>query len=212
MSDLAEKSTEMIGRRFGRLVVLDDAPDGMQPNGDRYKRFWCQCDCGQRQIVRKSVLFDGQTRSCGCLRREITGNRSRTHGMSNTALRGVYNAMKQRCVNPHSHSYKNYGGRGIQCCDKWKTFGGFLEDMLPTYREGLTLERIDVNGPYCKENCSWIPMVQQQANRRDTLYVHYGGRRVRLKELALETGISYNRLWLRIYRLRIPVEVAVNMG
>ena len=87
--------------------------------------------------------------------------------MAIKTIKTVWYDMRRRCLNPHRAEWKNYGGRGIKCL--WDNYLEFDADMSPSYVRGLTLERIDVNGHYCKENCKWIPKEEQSKNRRDNL-------------------------------------------
>src|SRR5687768_9220112 len=109
---------DMVGRRFGRLVVLRHC--GWNTHGNGREAMWtCRCDCGVVGPFRGYGLRSGNTQSCGCLHRERTSKAKRTHGLSGTTEANTWNAMKQRCSNPKNSDYRNYGGRGIQVCEKW---------------------------------------------------------------------------------------------
>jgi len=114
--------------------------------------------------------------------------------------------MKARCSNPKVKEFHNYGGRGIAVCDKWLKLRGFLEDMQPSYSSGLTLDRIDVDGNYCKENCRWVSRGEQQRNRRNNR--RFKGKL--LVEWAEELGIKRSTLAMRIYCYKWPVERALS--
>lgn len=118
----------------------------------------------------------------------------------------VWRAMKARCSNPKVKEFHNYGGRGIAVCDKWLKLRGFLEDMQPSYSSGLTLDRIDVDGNYCKENCRWVSRGEQQRNRRNNR--RFKGKL--LVEWAEELGIKRSTLAMRIYCYKWPVERALS--
>lgn len=117
--------------------------------------------------------------------------------------------MKQRCNNPNVKAFKNYGGRGIKYAKHWEKFDGFLEDMLTGYKPNLTLERIDVNGNYCKENCTWITKAEQTHNTRKTIFVEYHGSKIKLLELAKMHDMNYCTLYSRLFTYKMPVERAL---
>lgn len=108
-----------------------------------------------------------------------------------SGFRGIYGSMKNRCNNPNSKDYKYYGGRGIRVCDKWQTIKGFEEDMYSAYAVGLTIERVNVNGDYCQENCIWIPRSEQWKNRRNS-FIAYNGRSLRRSEWFEDLGVTAN--------------------
>lgn len=111
--------------------------------------------------------MNGKTKSCGCLSKEriAQSNKDRANELTNTPTYISWKQMKQRCLNPNTPDYKNYGGRGVTICDKWIKFAGFYEDMGER-PDGLTLDRIDNNGSYCKENCKWSTRAEQNRNKR----------------------------------------------
>lgn len=158
----------LTGRRFGRLVVVGRATNDCRRN----TRWVCECDCGGAVVVLALNLRSGHTRSCGCLSRELAASRKPNlrHGHSS---RGVlsrtyisWQSMVQRTQCPGATGYKNYGGRGIAVCDRWKdSFENFLADMGER-PEGTSIDRIDVDGNYEPGNCRWATPKQQQSNRR----------------------------------------------
>lgn len=158
-----ENIVDKTGERHGRLTVvsLSDKRSGR-------KTYWnCICDCGNEKVVRSDSLK--VTQSCGCLKREQDMNNLgiiNNHGMTKHPLYGRWNAMINRCENKKSHAYKSYGARGIKVCEGWKDILKFIDWAENNgFEEGLTLERIDVNGNYEPDNCEWIPMEQQHYNK-----------------------------------------------
>lgn len=160
------------GKRFGRLLATQDV--GRDKWGSV---IWlCECNCGNTLNVTSSNLSRGNTTSCGCAHTDAITK----HGMSATLIYSVYRSMISRCDNPNDPNYKTYGGRGICYSSSWETFEGFYEEMSQGYMEGLTLDRTNPNGDYCKENCRWIPLSEQaysktlfSTNQSGVAGVHY---------------------------------------
>lgn len=128
----------------------------------------CVCSCGNSKTVRVDGLKAKTTNSCGCFRLDRLREKLVTHGATNTQTYGIWEGMLQRCLNQKSSGYDSYGGRGITVCDEWlgkNGFSNFLKDMGEK-PEKLSLDRIDVNGNYCKENCRWADSSTQGFNTR----------------------------------------------
>jgi hypothetical protein len=163
------KKINLIGHRFGRLTVIDEAPSLFR-YGRKFAMWLCKCDCGQSKIIYYSSVAQGLTKSCGCLRSELSGDRGRkqltTHGMTKSREFNSWRNMRDRCYNKHNKDYKNYGGRGITVCEEWNnSFEKFFSDMgkRPI---GKTLDRINNNGNYEPLNCKWSTHLDQIRNRR----------------------------------------------
>ena len=149
---------DLTNKKFGRWTVLERVPN---KNGAVYWK--CKCDCGVIKEVKSSNLKLGNSKSCGCLSRELSSERMKIHGGRKTRLYEIWYNMRQRCYNSNIESYKNYGGRGIIVCDEWKNdFVSFRNWALSNgYTESLTLDRIDVNKNYYPENCRWVSQLIQ---------------------------------------------------
>lgn len=150
------------GMKFGRWSV------GPLSHIKNRASYWhCACECGNSRVVLGATLINGTSQSCGCLTVETTKRRLTKHGLADTKPHMVWCSMRQRCKNPSTKGYRNYGARGIRVCDRWaQSFEAFWTDMGPTYRAGLTLERVNNNGNYEPGNCVWIEKNQQSKNRR----------------------------------------------
>lgn len=202
------KFIDLTGKRFGKLTVLNRAPD--YGSGSRRVTMWhCQCDCGKTTNVRGHALRNGHTRSCGCLQPE---SHVTTHGASYTRLYRTWLSMKQRCENPNSSVYSSYGGRGIKICDEWRSaFAPFQSWAFANgYRDDLTIDRIDVNGDYCPENCRWADLPTQFNNKRDSICLAYNGESHSIREWSEITGISAPTIRTRIYTRKWSVEKALS--
>jgi hypothetical protein len=149
---------DLTGKRFGRWIALAYV-------GGKYSAWSCICDCGARAIVRGTMLRAGQSRSCGCLHRELTKARFTKHGMSGTPEYNSWNAMMQRCFNPRTAGFEHYGGRGITAYEDWHSILGLFADVGPR-PPGYSLDRIDVNGNYEPGNVRWADAKQQRQNQR----------------------------------------------
>ena len=155
---------DLTGRKFTRLYVV-----GLH-NGTR--KWNCRCECGTTTILPANRLLSGNTKSCGCLKRNVLGDATRTHGMANSRITGyanrtygIWQAMRSRCLNPNNSRWEHYGGRGIKICKRWSKYENFLADMGEAPK-GLTLERINVNKNYTPSNCKWATWLEQARNKQ----------------------------------------------
>lgn len=185
----------IIGKRFGRLIVIAKAKPHIQPCGGTKGMSLCRCDCGNEVTVFNCNLVSGTSRSCGCLKREVSRQLRRTHGYAghrNIARRRIYilwAGMKGRCLNANNSVFSRYGGRGIDVCDRWLSFENFLEDMGEG-KEGWELERVDNNAGYCPANVVWATPVRQQRNKRNNRVLAVRGKTACLAELCEHFGVK----------------------
>ena len=164
------------------------------------KSLWkVRCDCGKEFIMTAGHFLEGKQKSCGCMRGKLIEAAKGTHRHSKHPLYHVWRSMKQRCTVPTAQAWANYGGRGIRVCDRWlESFENFWADMSPTYQEGLTLDRIDVNGNYTPENCRWVDYKTQARNTRKNILINTPWGRITVAEASERSGIGNTTL---LYRL-----------
>ena len=191
------RKLDITNKKFGRLKAIS-------VNRTNGKSHWlCKCDCGKNVIIGVSQLTTGQTKSCGCLQREILGNIRRTHGFSGNRFYSIYKGIGKRCNNPKEPNYKNYGGRGIKRL--WKSFEEFKDDMYKSYlnhvkkfgAKDTMIERKDNNGDYCEENCIWATKKIQNNNRRNNHFLTYKGKEMTIAEWSEYLGITQSVLYRR---------------
>lgn len=161
---MARTAIDITNTRFSRLTALEPLRSGK--NGIIWR---CRCDCGNEIEVKTSLLRNGNTKSCGCARkdslRKLMTTHGATHNRTKTPTYESWRAMRARCELPKNSNWKYYGGRGIRVCDEWRDFAAFLADMGER-PPGHTIERKDVNGNYEPGNCVWLPKENQSKNRR----------------------------------------------
>lgn len=148
-------------RTWGKLTITKDL--GMI-GGVRKVVATCSCGTPDGEYGLRDLLT-GHTKSCGCFKIEKL-KASSTHGLSHTRMYRIWQGIKGRCKNPNDDSYQLYGGRGILLDDCWENFEGFVEDMGESYTDEAEIDRIDVDGNYCKENCRWTDRSTNIHNKR----------------------------------------------
>ena len=154
------KLKDLTGQRFGKLVVISRGEDKKFPSGKSHPMWLCSCDCGNTKVINGNNLKSGKSQSCGCSQFDV----HTTHGMCGTPTYYTWEGMKRRCLDPKHKAYKYYGGKGVKFDPSWESFEGFLKDMGER-PEGLTLDRIDSEGDYCRENCRWATSSIQAHNK-----------------------------------------------
>lgn len=197
---MGKRTENLTGKVFNRLTVLEYAGLGVQ-NQAKWK---CACACGNEVTVYAISLKTENTKSCGCLNRELIRSRKSrlTHGMRNSLEYGTWCSIKRRCYNPNQQNYERYGGRGIRMCDRWlNSFENFYEDMGPKPTHNHTIERKDSSKDYSPDNCIWLPSRYQSKNRRTVIKIAHQGKEMILKDWSRELGIPYLTLYTRIQKL-----------
>ncbi len=189
------------GRKYGLLTALQ-----MMGHRGKGRQWLFQCACGNAcvkaisDVVKEAKL--GRTPSCGCYSHFARGQCARKHGYSGHPLYHIWVGMRQRCRDQNMHGYRNYGGRGISVCERWQNCQNFFDDMLPTWKPGMSIDRIDTNGNYEPSNCRWATPKEQCRNKRDN-HIVCG---VTVTELAERCGVDRGTLYARI-RAGIPTEL-----
>lgn len=184
---------DLTDRQFSYLTVLFRSKD--TGNGKKPTVKWvCQCKCGSLVTVSSSSLLTGTTKSCGCKKKK--------HGYSNKErLYQTWKNMRRRCFDPTNKRWEHYGGRGITICQEWNDYAVFRTwAMANGYADDLTIDRIDVNGNYCPENCRWVDAKTQANNVSRNHMVEFNGEQMTMAELADHLGLSYSALQHRIER------------
>ena len=196
-----------IGRKYNRLTIIREVDKKNNLN----RRVECVCQCGKVKDYSLSTVLRGDSKSCGCLQKEIASKVNKTHGMSYTRIQNTWSDMLKRCYNEKSISYHNYGARGIRVCDEWRdSFDCFQRwAFLNGYAEKLQIERINVNGNYEPNNCKFVTRHENMMNRRVTRYATLNGITKTLYDWAKEIGIEYKVLHDRIYKLKWSQEKAL---
>lgn len=195
---------------YNKLTVLEKV--GSTKKG---KSLWrCRCDCGNITIVQGDNLKSGHTTSCGCTKkiacRTISAkNRAakssgtyKAHDLSKTPLYHLWDTMTQRCENPNAQHFERYGRRGITVCDEWRNdFKAFYDwSMEHGWKKGLSIDRIDNNGPYAPWNCRWVDRKTQANNKSTNIILTYEGKSMTLKQWSEDLGWSYSCLHHRYTR------------
>jgi len=218
------KPIDMTGERHGSIVVKKYLGDS---------KWLCVCDCGKELTLKSWAIRRISSDSCRCKSRELATQRAlagvmgtstqfhKLHGKTNTRLYGVWRHMISRCQNANVKQYKHYGGRGIEICSDWLGANGFQNFYVWAYGNGYdetapkgqcTIDRIDVDGDYCPENCRWITHAEQMSNTRRNRLIEFRGETHTLAEWSRVLDMPYARLISRLNKYHWPVERAFSEG
>jgi hypothetical protein len=188
------------GFRFGSLTVLQLGEKQRQHNG----AWWlCLCDCGTQKNIPATDMVQGKISSCGCEHAKRIGKASETHGMSKGRTYRIWMAMRNRC----NRINQDYSCRGITYGERWDSFENFLADMGES-PNNMSIDRIDVNGNYCKINCRWATREQQANNTRANIFIEWNGKRQTRSQWEKELGMRPTTLRSRL-RAGWPMEKAM---
>jgi hypothetical protein len=207
------KIQDLTNQKFGRLLVIKY----YGKSKDGHSIWTCKCDCGNIINVTSNSLKTKNTKSCGCLHKEIARKRKGSkcnfykHGKANTRLFNIFHGIKERCLNNSDRNYKLYGKKGIKICNEWlDKENGFINfynwAINNGYSDNLTIDRIDVNGDYCPENCRWVDMKVQANNRTNNHLVTYNGKTHTISEWSKITTIKSDTLVKRLNIYKWSIE------
>lgn len=185
------KKRDLIGQKFGKLTVIGDAGK----NKNNHYLSLVRCECGKEYVTRDTELICGRVKCCrNCSNPRIT------HGLTHTKLFNVWQGIRGRCYCKNDDTYRLYGGRGITMCDEWRNDFKTFYDWATSngYEDGLSIDRIDVNGNYEPSNCRWADRYVQANNRRNNHVIYYLGERYTLRQLARKFDISEHCLYYRL--------------
>jgi len=203
---------DLLGMKFSNLLVIKQA----ESSRTGCARWICRCElCGSETAIFASNLKNGRTKMC----KSCSEKRKTTHGLSRDRIYTVWQAILRRCENPKNEHYHDYGGRGIAVCEEWhdlRTFAkwAYSNGFAPSAKRGeCTIERRDVNGNYCPENCFWANMKTQGRNKRNNRLLQTSEGDKTITELSENAGILATTVSGRIKRgwsieaaLNIPVD------
>jgi hypothetical protein len=192
----------------GRLTAL--RPTGRKIQKSRRIEWEFVCECGNICFGTVNSFLAGKKLSCGCLQKDRTSKSLTTHGMKGTKIYQSWQGMKARCYNKNHKSYSRYGGRGITVCCRWRcSFDNFYMDMGHPLR-GATLDRIDNDGPYSKENCRWATILDQANNRENTRIYTWAGETLSIRQWERKLGFKPGVLWRRLTTSKMPFFLAIH--
>lgn len=180
-----EKNKNLVdftGKTFGDWTVLYELERYRTPSGRPVRMWRCKCKCGNECNVQGQHLSSGESTMCTECGYKVSGFKNKKHGESDTKLYAIWSSIKKRCYNPNEKCYSNYGGRGITMCDEWKN--DYMSFRKWAYDNGYdesksknecSIDRINVNGDYCPENCRWVDIITQANNKRNNFCITYNG-------------------------------------
>lgn len=179
------------GDKYGLLTIIKEI-DQANHGKEKKRRFKCICECGQIATPTLAGLRSGNSKSCGCIRK----NNNKKHGMAKSSIYMIWGSMINRCKNKTSQAYHYYGGRGIQVCQRWLNFKNFFEDMGERPL-GATLDRKNNNKNYSPDNCRWISHKKNCQNSSRAKYWFVNGIRYNsLSDAANKIGVDTATIFL----------------
>lgn len=206
---MPRKAEDLTDRKFYRLKAI------LKHSSVEGRVHWeCLCDpeqggCGNIVIVAAAKLKKGNTRSCGCFQKDASSEANTKHGYSQTEEYNIWSMMLERCYNPDHVRYHRYGGRGIGVCAEWKDdFMAFYRDMGQRPSPKHSIDRIENDKDYCKDNCRWADKFEQANNRTNNILHEFNGEKKSLAEWCRELNLNYMKVYYRLSK-GLPFEEAI---
>lgn len=194
----------LINRKFNKLTLLKEVSPHVTVSGNIHRKATFKCDCGNVKDIQISSVINSITVSCGCHSKKMASNRAKKrnlkHGKYNSPEYNAWISMKKRCLNKNHKAYNYYGGRGIKVCDKWiDSFENFIQDIGLRPSKKHSLDRINNQLGYFKENCRWSTKKEQARNQRSNRLISAFGEEKCFSEWCEILGVSWNFLFYRLY-------------
>lgn len=195
-------SQSLVGKKYGRLTVVEYAGRKKSASGGRQYYWRCNCSCGNTTVVQGSDLKSRNTISCTCLRNENTARLKLRHGCARVGQKhpiySCWEGMWARCTRPKNPSYPWYGAKGISVCERWREFENFFEDMSPEWKRGLEIDRISSKGNYEPGNCKWSTRKEQMRNVADNVWYELDGVRKVATDWCVDIGGNHRIITQRL--------------
>lgn len=196
INNIPKRVEDLCGQIFHNLTVISFVE---RKNNSTIWLCSCRCKKSKQIMVSSASLKSGNTKSCGCLKIEKCVITHTKHGLTESKEYKIWCGIKRRCYNKKYMGYKNYGGRGIKMCDRWlESFEYFYEDMGPRPSDSHSIDRIDNDGDYSKENCRWTTREEQNNNTSRNIYLTYNNVTKTISQWAKELNISSSTIKYRI--------------
>ena len=197
------------------MTIIREVEPNITPCGTVQRKFLCVCECGNEVIRSRQALVSSPIVSCGCKAFKIGElNKKYTKEQTSSFLYSTWQGMKQRCLDPNSTSYRNYGGRGIKVCNEWLHYYSMFYEwaMANGASKDLTLDRIDCDGDYEPANCRWADLLTQANNTRQNRFIEYNGERLSVMQWSRKTGIPESVIRSRLDKYGYTVGEALGFN
>jgi hypothetical protein len=205
------KNVDLVGNKYGRLVVKERYEDSIDGRGYKGRRWLCICECGNILPVLENSLKTKNTKSCGCIKKESELNPNYKHGeakkFQESKEYNTWQRIKGRCYCKTNAKYYAYGERGIKMCDRWlNSFENFLSDMGRCPKDKYSIDRINNDGNYEPGNCKWSTIKEQAQNTRTNLYIEMDGVKLSLSQWCEKLNLKYEPTRRRITNKKMKLE------